>query len=87
MAQAKTPTVCKPKFEANRTKPIGKPTRKEFGSPAITDAALDRRRLSSSAPDAARRRIISAGGGSSCRKPSIGDASGRGSARERRYAH
>jgi hypothetical protein len=53
MAQAKTPTVRKPKFEANqvqRTKPIGKPTRKEFGSPAITDAALDRRRLSSSAP-------------------------------------
>ena len=52
MAQAKTPTVRKPKFEANqiqRTKPIGKPTRKEFGSPTITDAALVRRRLLSSA--------------------------------------
>ena len=52
MIKAKTPTVCKPKFEANqiqRTKPIGKPTRKEFGSPTITDAALDRRRLLSSA--------------------------------------
>jgi hypothetical protein len=45
-------TVRKPKFEANqiqRTKPIGKPTRKEFGSPTITDAALVRRRLLSSA--------------------------------------
>ena len=53
MAQAKTPTVRKPKFEAKqtqRTKPIGKPTRKEFASPTITEAALDRRRLLSSAP-------------------------------------
>jgi Enoyl-CoA hydratase/isomerase len=52
MAQAKTPTAHKPKFEANqiqRTKPIGKPIRKEFGSPTITDAALDRRRVLSSA--------------------------------------
>jgi len=52
MIKTKTPTICKPKFEANqiqRTKPIGKPTRKEFGSPTITDAALVRRRLLSSA--------------------------------------
>jgi enoyl-CoA hydratase len=53
MIKAKTPTVHKPKeFEANqiqRTKPIGKPIRKKFRSPTITDAALDRRRLLSSA--------------------------------------
>jgi hypothetical protein len=57
MGQVKTPRVGKPKFGATRiarTRPIGKPTRKEFGSPAITDAAasdaaLDRRRLVSSA--------------------------------------
>jgi enoyl-CoA hydratase len=52
MIKAKIPTVNKPKSEANqiqRTKPIGKPIRKEFRSPTITDAAPDRRRVLSSA--------------------------------------
>jgi enoyl-CoA hydratase len=48
MAQAKKPTVRKPKFEAKQiqlSKPIGTRARKEFGSPTIAGALLDRRRF------------------------------------------